>query len=859
MNFQSLKNTQSILLIFMSIYFSVQKATAQQDTIYYKSNWRPTTVKDSAAFFRPPVKKEGNLYRIEDYYISGQLQMSGLSQSQTKSLWDGKVTWYNEDGSILQQGTYRNNRLQGEWISFLDGKKLVAKYQNGFLIEGERNNRYASSNVYNRKFNDTLVEINHENSLDGIRFEHYSTTDKGRFLSKYYGADGQLIGEQSLVGNGYYKGVEVFYYFKPLRVQAIRYSPFNEVLGATVYYPNGKLRTLFEQKPEYTKTYYKPDGTILGKMNYRLNNTVLKPVSGTEYYFPYTAQEENIDFVQSMRIYEDEKLLKQEVFYRDGTTKTLTTYKDGFNKDVQISYDENGTEIARATYKGYYPFNGTEISANKIVTFKDGDLVEEINYYPKTEIIFSVKTQEKETYYDANGEVLGTLTVDFKNNFGTPKDGTRFYATYNDNKIASFEEYKDGKVVKRTTFRDRMMSDTLSITFKSEEFFKPESFSKIKEITYYSNGNKQAEIEYDKYKKQKGNYYDDKGELIGTYDYDKKDGLLYEFFEDSNELTLFQEEKEGEIIRLKRYDYGPNNRFGNIDTILEEDIDINCCAKFYTREGELFAELTFKDGKPWEGTIYDRKDRTKFVIKEGKRNGAYQKYDYNQNNILEKGQYINDLREGVFSYYNFKGFLEKTETFKADKLNGKSTFYNQDNEEIASIIYKDDMPYEGTRVFKTGYVKTPSEETYVNGVLKEKVSYDNGDGRRITKYENESTSETTAYYKDSDKKRLIYTVKDNYLDGLVIRYDEEGNEQNRAVFEKNKLQSGTVFLISRESDRRMTYIVLTKSDTEFSVIFRDADDNVLFKAEELVEVGFAQNYINKMNLDINYLTPDRLY
>lgn len=859
MNLILSKRQQTLVLVLLSMFFCSTTLIAQQDTIYYKSNWRPTTVKDSASFFRPPVKKEDDLYRIEDYYMSGQVQMSGLSESETKNLWDGKVTWYNEDGSILQQGTYNKNRLEGEWISFLGKKKLIAEYKNGFFIKGERNSGFSSNKIYAKKLGDTLIEIGYEENLEGIRYENYSTTAKGRYLSKYYGNNGQLIGERNLLDNGYVKGVEVSYYFGPMRVKEIRYYPFEQFLGATVYYPNGQVRTLFEQKPEYKKTYYKPDGTRLGVMNYRLNQTNLKPVSGTEYYFPYTYKAEEVGIIQSLRVYEDEKLLKQEEFYRDGKTKTIITYKKGFNKDLQISYDEKGTEIARATYEGYYPLNGTEISKDKRATFKDGELVEEINYYPKTEIVFCRKTQGKEVYYDSDGIILGTLETEYKNNYGKPLNGTRFYASYSDNKITSFEDYKDSKIIKRTSFRDRLMNDTLILTFKTEDFFDTDGYSKNKEINYYSNGAKQSEIEYEKYKKIIGTFYNNQGKLLGTYNYEKKDGILYEFFDDSDEIKVMQEDIDGKVVRLKRYNYGSNNRFGDIDPVLQEDIDVNCCAKFYTKEGDLFAEATFKEGLPWKGTIYDSKARTKFTLKDGKRNGTYGKYDFNQKNKLEDGQYSNDLREGVFSTYDYKGLLTKKETFKADKLNGESTFYNKEGEEIASIDYKDDLPINGTKIFNTGGVRTSFEETYADGVLIKKVSFDKNGGKRETKYENGVEAETTAYYKDSDKKRLTYAVKNNYLNGLVIRYDESGKEQNRAIFENNKLKSGTVFITSRDSDRRVTYMVLTKTDTKVSVTFKDTDDKVLFTAEEIVEEGYSQSYINKMNLDIYYLAPDRLY
>ncbi|CAL68033.1 toxin-antitoxin system YwqK family antitoxin [Christiangramia forsetii] len=44
-----------------------------------------------------------------------------------------KGTFYYEDGSIRQEGTYKDGRLHGEWVSYnQDGKKTaIANYKNG--------------------------------------------------------------------------------------------------------------------------------------------------------------------------------------------------------------------------------------------------------------------------------------------------------------------------------------------------------------------------------------------------------------------------------------------------------------------------------------------------------------------------------------------------------------------------------------------------------------------------------------------------------------------------------------------------------------------------------------------------------
>lgn len=842
---------------FLSVFFISVNSEAQDQTIYYKADWRETKIKDSAAFYRPPAKKVGELYLLEDYYISGQLQMHGLSKDKVKALWEGEVTWYNEDGSILQQGNYKNNRLEGKWISFLDKKRLVANYKNGYFDSGERSFKNANSTTYTRIENDTIIDVIYGDKIDGIRYENYSLKRGSRFLSKYYDKNGKLIGERQAADNGYFKGIEVFYYYAPMRVREIRYYPFERFLGATIYYPNGQLRTLLEQKPEYKKTYYKSNGELLGSITYRLNKDFLKPVSGKEYYFPFSYREEKVEIINSVRTYQDEILLKQEAFYTNGNKKTITSYKDN-NKDIQTSYDIDGNIIASVTYDGYYPLNGTELSNNKKATYKDGELVEEINYYPSTDIIFSKKTQTEEVFYDKDGKVIGNLELDYKNKYTRPINGTQFFAS-TDTIIASFEKYKDSKRVERTAFRKRVINDSVTKTFKSEDFFDNDGYDKIKEIQYYSNGSKQSEIEYKGYKKISGTFYDNAGAVLGTYNYEKKDGTLFEFFDDSDDLKLVQEEQEGKILKMKRYDYGPNNRYGNIDAVLEEELDLNCCVKTYTREGDIFAEAQFKDAKLWAGTVYDDKERTFYTIKDGKRNGVYRKYGYNKITILEEGQYKDDKKEGSFSYFKSTGILTKKEYFENDKLEGKASYYDEYGKEIASAIYKQNMPFEGTILTSEGYYRKPTEEIYKNGELQQRISYDEKRGKRVSKFVDGIETETTAYYVNTDKKRLTFSVKDKYIDGLVIRYDENGKELNRAIFEKNKLKSGTVFLTSRDFDKSIEYIILSKLDDKVTVVLKNKEDKVLFSAEEIIAEGYTIKFIDKMNLYLNYLSPDRLY
>ncbi|MFS4493592.1 toxin-antitoxin system YwqK family antitoxin [Maribacter sp. 2308TA10-17] len=849
------ESIQKSIILFLLIVINIS-VSAQQDTLYYNSKWKPT-VKDSATFFRPPIQKEGELFRIQDYFMSGQLQMNALSKSSEKDFWEGKVTWYNEDGSVFQEGTYIDNRLEGEFITYMDAKRLVSKYANGRFVSGRRNTPYGNnSQMYFEQEGDTLYEVLYEKDIKGIRSEHYGTKERYRFLSKYYNANGELIGERKLLPNNYYKGIEVLYYYGPMRVKEIAFSPFGQQLISSTYYPNGQVREEVRQEPAWSKTYYSVDGKVLGKITYQLDRDRLNPFDGTQIFFKYE-KSRKIHVIQKVTTYENGEIVREELRHENGQISSETTYKNS-SRELQVSYDEIGNEIARMLYKGYRPFQGKEINAGGTATYDQGKLIESVTYYHNTKLVKVKKSDLLETYYNMEGKVLGELKLIDDNGYPKAFEGQRFSMDYtNKGNIASIEEFREGARVQMTSFRKRLVGKDNYKTFKKIEEYDSEGYTRTKEIKFYSNGSKQSEIVYKNYSEISGAFYDEKEQLLGTYDYKKKEGILYKFFGDSDKLELMEEVKEGKMIRLKKYNYGKSSEYGQINPILEEDVDINCCAAYYNIEGELIAKLKFKNQLPWEGMAYDPSARTRYEVKAGKRNGTYEKLDYYQK-VLEEGQFIDDKQEGTFKYYDYQGNLQKTENFTTGQLNGQAVYYDTKGKVLYQMEYKKGLPENGTRNMTYSYGKEPNQETYKDGVLVESITYDKN-GKSITKYTEGKNSETISYYKDSNKKRLSYGLTNSTLDGTIIRYDSEGKEQHRANVLKGKLVSGTLFLTPRYGDNSVMFIELSKEAEILKVKFTDIENRVIFKAEETVVVGSRVIYMDKLGLSLDYLNVRDLY
>lgn len=856
MRMQSMLKSISCFVLLFSL---VSPICAQNDTIYYNAKWK-VTVKDSASFYRPPIKKEGDLFRVQDYFIDGTLQMNGTSKSDEKDLWEGVVTWYNKDGSIHQQGNYTNGRLDGEFVTILNGKKLVAEFKNNRYITGQQNISCGGGMyLYTRQKGDTIIATMYGEDLNGLRYETYRLKDskRGDLFTKYYKADGSYMGKKSITADGYVDGIEVDYYRSPMRIREVRtYDDQGYVFASDFYYRNGEFREKFEEEPELKQTYFSSDGKVLGELFLQMKNGKPIPWTGRQVNFYYQHLNEDNASVQTIRDYKNGTMVYEEMHYENQVIKSKTYYENG-GKERQISFDETGKEIGSIEYANYLPINGVELIGDRKSTYKDGVLVSETNYYPKTKNVLSKKTDALETYYDKEGNELGVLKYDNANNYPKPWDGTRFVASY-EGEVSSIEEYKNGYVTKKTSFRKRSVGDKKTVRFKNIETFEENGFDRLKEISFYSNGNKQSEIDYKKYEKVFGTFYDRTGKLLGTYDYIKKDGVMFEFFGDSDEVRLMEERKETKLLRSKVYTYGPNREYGAIDPVLIEDIDVNCCAKFYSAQGDLLAECTFKDQKPWSGTAYNTTERTKFTLKNGLRNGLYQKLDYNNITVLEEGQFKNDEEQGLFKYYDYNANLVRTDNFTNGELDGETIYYDTEGSVLAKLHYKNGKPIDGIKISKAYAGNEPTKETYEDGVLVERVSTAET-GKRVTKYEEGQEKETTAYYPDSDKKRLSYSVENGYLEGTVIHYDTSGSEKHRATIEKGKLKEGTVYLTAGNIRGGASYIILEIESGLLKVRFMGKDDKVLFAAEEKLAFGTDTVFMQNLNIYMDYLGPDRLY
>ncbi len=139
---------------------------AQSDSIrYFNFDWKETTP-DSAQFFRLVEETKGGV-QVRDYYISGQLQMTGNYSLLSPEIQNGYFIWYFENGHKSAEGNYLHGIRDGVWTFWYpDGLK---KEEIRFLKN--RDNDYVSiwqSKRLNnsQKFIDKALRKKNRNKFD---------------------------------------------------------------------------------------------------------------------------------------------------------------------------------------------------------------------------------------------------------------------------------------------------------------------------------------------------------------------------------------------------------------------------------------------------------------------------------------------------------------------------------------------------------------------------------------------------------------------------------------------------------------------------------------------------------------------
>ncbi len=843
---------RSLLCIGVSLFYFGTHAQVQQDTIWYDSKWKVSS-KDVASFYRVSTKQNDDLFQVRDYYISGKLQMEGLSTKPDKDFWEGKVVWYRENGEVFQVGNFENGRLEGEFFSYLEGERLTGTYQNGRLVSGKQNLEYRGYHIYSEIKKDSLIEIAHLGNLTGkrnIRYTHIDENGKWSTVKTIsYDDANQVFVEGMYVEGALYNGAERGFYNLDNSSQTVAHYEKGKYLSTSYYDESGMLRVHFTQKPSYQTVFYDENGTKLDSIQYKWKNGYLSPYHGKNYtgkkgYF----SSKKIEFGK-IQAYENGFTVWEKQF-SDGTLSSYTLYGDKNKKEKILYYNASGKVSDLLVYKDYAPWNGVEYTQDFVRRYSDGKIIKDQQYYQDTQKIFKNRDGSIEVYYDMEGNEIGRLTLS-EENYYTPLNGKQFFKDAK-GRLTNIYEYKDEAKIRETNFTYDY--DT-GIGYKEETFYDPSGYNYVKKVKYHGNGNKRSEISYKRYKETKGVFYDKDGKQVSTYDYTEKNGQLFEYFYGTDMLSRMEIRNDGVLERLLRYE----QRYLRGSTkmqVLVEDIDVNSSARIYNRDGKLLSELEYKDKKPYKGTFYDYKTREKFTFLDGKLNGTYEKFRYDEVQEIV-GAYSNNEKEGRFTHYDSYGKVTHFINYSKGKREGEATYYDSLGEVISTMIFKNDLPYDGKEVLSTYQGKT--EKVYAKGVLKSELKHLKT-GNVLREFNGNDDGQVTVYHQGSEEIKYNFALHRGSLNGPVVRNDAKGKEIHRAVFSNGKLESGTVWVIPvYDYDKELEKVVCAKTSNDIEIQYLSKEGQVVFKVFEKTRPDASRKYIDRLDVRLDYVNYLDLY
>ena len=705
--FQSLKYA---ILLLTSIFFFSIKLQAQDTTYYYLDtgyqSWI-TTTKDKAEFYRPlPLKKEGDFFKVEDYYINGNLQMTGLSSSEERDLFEGLVTWYYSNGEKQQTTAYKNGKKNGAYTFFYtDGSiKAAGTYENNRPMNGTfvQEGRYGA-NVYigvmeifeyenNKIIGGITTYTNSQQIAERAFIDHANESIK----SVYYDRAGEEIGQYRCTLDDKEKnGIEIYFHkdgYQATTIGTIENYQENTLNGETRSYDNfGNISTegiykdglpfngSFESNDSFL-TY--KDGKLDGRAIYynesdqEVANGIYKDGS------PWDGQFIESIYSGELKSYKNGKLEGKQITYFDGGTfNQIADYHHMVNhkKEGEAGkFNESGDVIAKGIYKNDKPWQGTFYIENgawayQIATYANGALNGAV------------------TEYNFNGNFV--LEKEFKDGIATGWESNLNPYTNKKHRVLKQPSENYGSKIIEGEYYDLgyLRSYKSGHLIKEVQYDEDNQTPKaIETFAIRTNVDKDTEFPTERIERM---YFQDGREFRLVY----KNDLPYEgIYHDGLQKIMFKNGKKvGEYIHYSHSEQGPMIANYEDDLIQGEVFFVN------NRTGDT-TSCIYRDSLPFEGI--DLTQNGSFSYKNGKKNGIAIQSTYNFGNA----DYIIDA-------------VKMTQVYKEGILDGPMLYYDKDDQILEEAAYKNGSPYEGNfYAFIHGERKTYSKGKLTQHIFSER-------------------------------------------------------------------------------------------------------------------------------------------
>ena len=841
-----MKNIKPILIVLSLTIF--QQAFAQKK-IYLGKDWKKSN-QENAHFYRILEKKNDSLYYVEDFYISGVMQMDGHFTNVEKETLHGTINWYDKDGQKTITKNYQNGKLHGAFINYSKDGSVFSKgsYKDGKPYSGNINDLcgnpvfysnykegiklsetvfYKDSNIkaLERFFSKKLNRYNNYYPTSEVFYDKDESTDTLYYVNKSHMIDyGTRV--SFYIDNAQATTVKKKETYKDsqLHGEAIVYHKNGDIWLKGIYKNNKKhqgdflesfIKTSFENGiPVGNKIKYDKDFNVVSKLSYKDG----KPYEGVFSKF------------QEVLWYEKGKLTLKKEFhdYKQQNIKKITTFKD--EKASVQWYDEQGNLIGTGTEVNNRPFGGLHVSYRNLTLYKEGRLhgIEKKFKTDKKQQLLS------KTLYQNDTIVWVKTAMPLKNDF--------FHCDYKDNmpfKGVKFEyateiHYENAKHKKKVYYRKNSKTDEL--TLERTEFFDiTPSYPIIIKSVSHKDGK--------------------------TYTTTFKNHVPYDglFWRDSNTFTSYKDGKKEGLYRI--FEDGK---------LIEEGYHVNDkihgTVHYTPVAGNPFKSDTptscvFDKGNPIDGIVSNPREITPY--KDGKKHDVRTTYYYANSFTVQKITYKNGVKEGNSStsiegkkvaegiykddkpysgnFYNLKTlkietfldgkkhglFVEEfnyqiTQTKKYDKgelLTEKTLLIHTDSI-LGKGFYKNNKPYQGTFFQKL--------ETYNQYLIE---SYEKGKKHGIAQvlfidYKGVQTLSSTPY----KKGKKHGAVQGSYIDKTSLQ-----KIKVNGIYKKDKPYSGS--FITQRTDKLLVLSNYKKGKKEGveKYITRSDTYNLLYKNGEIVE------------------------
>lgn len=447
------------------------------------------------------------------------------------------------------------------------------------------------------------------------------------------------------------------------------------------YYRNGKIKTEGNRK-EYVLDgpwkFYDDEGEL---------SLIIEYKEGLKEGLKTTFKDSKIHKKEIFR--NDKKEDYASYYFKSGALKQEVPYKNDVKSGIGYEYNEDGLIV-------------------QLNTFKSGELVKKqrINQTDQNE---QKQGLWKQFHLNRNVKVEGTFMNDLKNGYW------KFFKPSGD--LIRVEKWRMGVLEEDASetakIEIRRVSDPITGRLKYSGAYR----NGIKEGVHRefdANGNVISSEIYSAGRLLSKGIVDELGQKQGEWEY---------YYADSS-LTLKAKGKYQDGLKVKKWEYFyPNSNLeqegsysiGLADgvwtwyyedgSILREEVYFkgleDGLSTEYSDSGTVISKGQYVEGLKEGAWIYHVNDyREEGSYFESERIGTWKHYNTETDQLIFEGTYENDIENGKFFYYYSDGSIKRRGSYSAGLRDGIWEFFDQNNELIISIEYKngEEIKYNGEKI-----------------------------------------------------------------------------------------------------------------------------------------------------------------